>query len=581
MDYKEEIYKKLKEYLEKNDINLEEKEIYGMINKGNEKIGSDISIACFRLAKDLKKAPNQIAEDIINDIKEIPNVAKMEATGPYINIFLNRENYSKNVLENVRNIDLVQKENIGKTVILDYSSPNIAKEFHVGHLKTTVVGAAFRNIFRALGYNALGDNHLGDYGTQFGKLVEGYNLWKDEYTFENPIKDLTDIYVRINALIEKDEEAKKIAIDNFKKLEEGNEEVTRIWKKFVDLSLKEFNRIYDYLGVTFDMYKGEASYSKDMPKVVEMLKEKGLLKESNGLQIVDLEDDGLGIVVIQKGNGSSMYVTRDIATFLYRIEEFDFDKALYVVGSEQIQYFKQVFKIMEKMGVDKKYIDGAKHIAYGLISLPEGKMSTRRGNVIKVEALLKEAIKRVKEKLDEKDDLTEEEKEKIAKQVGIGAVKFSNLSNQLIKDQVFVWDNVLDYAGDSGPYVQYTNARIQSVLREYSSRYENEKGILNNLNDVLENLDKNNFENEYVFNLVKKLSEFKDVVIETAKKYETYILTNYLIELSKSFNQYYNNNKILIDDEDKRKLGIILCESTSNVLTRGMELLGIEMPDKM
>ena len=502
-DFKDIIAKKL----ENEDLNLSYDEIYNLIEIPPQDDMGDFSFPCFTLAKVLRKNPAQIASDLAENL-QIEEFEKITNLNAYLNFFVDRNLYENSVLNEI----LEKKEDYGKNdegngknIVIDFSSVNIAKPFHIGHIRSTVQGDAIRNIHEFLGYNVIATNYLGDYGTQFGKLVEGYNLWKDEYTFENPIKDLTDIYVRINALIEKDEEAKKIAIDNFKKLEEGNEEVTRIWKKFVDLSLKEFNRIYDYLGVTFDMYKGEASYSKDMPKVVEMLKEKGLLKESNGLQIVDLEDDGLGIVVIQKGNGSSMYVTRDIATFLYRIEEFDFDKALYVVGSEQIQYFKQVFKIMEKMGVDKKYIDGAKHIAYGLISLPEGKMSTRRGNVIKVEALLKEAIKRVKEKLDEKDDLTEEEKEKIAKQVGIGAVKFSNLSNQLIKDQVFVWDNVLDYAGDSGPYVQYTNARIQSVLREYSSRYENEKGILNNLNDVLENLDKNNFENEYVFNLVKKL----------------------------------------------------------------------------
>ena len=582
------------------------------IGKGSEKDGSDISIACFRIAKPFSKNPAEMAlelkelieNDINNEDSNIQFIEKVVAVGPYVNVFYKKELVFKNVEDELINKgeDIAKDDkNNSKKVLLDYSSPNIAKQFHIGHLKTTVIGSMLYKLYKALGYQAVGINHLGDYGTQFGKLIEGYNMWKSEYDFSvNPIESLNDIYVRITAACKDDEELLEKCRDNFRKLEEKDPEMVKIWKYFVELSLMEFNKIYEVLNVKFDSYRGESAYSDNIPKAIEFLEEKNVLKESQGAKVVDLEEYGLGTALIQKSNGTSLYITRDILTFLYRINTYDFDKLLYVVASEQNLHFKQLFKIMELAGVDKKYIDGAKHVPYGMVSLPTGKMSTRLGNVIKIEELIEESIKRTYEKLEGKDNLTEEEKKEIAKKVGVGAVIFYNLSNQLIKDQVFVWENVLDFTGDTGPYVQYVNVRINSILNDYKNNeeYINEDGILDILNTeknaeekqtALEKINSLLKDEEFkkllnekeAASVFKKLYEFENILKESAKKTEPYILTNYLIALSKEFNQYYNNNKILTDDSRKRTLGIIICSSVSMILTKGMNILGIDMPTKM
>lgn len=643
---------------------LDEELLATCMQKGNEKEESDISIAVFKLAKHFGTNPNELSQKIAakmqskidsifneleieeiqlendNEIEvedehhnhencdcnhditqidlseillqfEYAGIDKIFTTGPYINIKYDKlEVFNDTVIKTLFKGSKLgeNKENKDKTVVIDYSSPNIAKQFHIGHLKTTVIGSMLYKLHKQLGYKVVGVNHIGDYGTQFGKLIEGYNLWKSEYTFENPIEDLTNIYIRINELCKTDEEVFNRCKDNFKKLEEGDVEVTNIWKMFIDYSLKEFNKIYDVLNVKFDEIRGESAYSNDMPLVVKELNEKGLLKESEGLQIVDLENEDLGVAVIQKSNGSSMYLTRDIATFEYRANTYDFEKSLYVVATEQTLHFKQLFKIMEKLGYDKKYINGAKHIPYGMVSLPTGKMSTRLGNVIKIEELIEEAISKTHEKLSNKDNLTDEEKEKISKQVGVGAIIFYNLSTQLIKDQVFVWDNVLDFTGDTGPYVQYVNVRINSIINDYINDEEyikTDKSLrdlimlklddksdekLEIIEDLLENI--HNEENintleemlnqKEVYNVFKSINEFENILNEAANRYEPYILTSYLIELSKNFNQYYNLNKILTkENETKRKLGIIVCVLVSTILKTGMNILGIDMPEKM
>lgn len=643
---------------------LDEELLATCMQKGNEKEESDISIAVFKLAKHFGTNPNELSQKIAakmqskvdsifneleieeiqlendNEIEvedehhnhencdcnhditqidlseillqfEYAGIDKIFTTGPYINIKYDKlEVFNDTVIKTLFKGSKLgeNKENKDKTVVIDYSSPNIAKQFHIGHLKTTVIGSMLYKLHKQLGYKVVGVNHIGDYGTQFGKLIEGYNLWKSEYTFENPIEDLTNIYIRINELCKTDEEVFNRCKDNFKKLEEGDVEVTNIWKMFIDYSLKEFNKIYDVLNVKFDEIRGESAYSNDMPLVVKELNEKGLLKESEGLQIVDLENEDLGVAVIQKSNGSSMYLTRDIATFEYRANTYDFEKSLYVVATEQTLHFKQLFKIMEKLGYDKKYIEGAKHIPYGMVSLPTGKMSTRLGNVIKIEELIEEAISKTYEKLSDKDNLTNEEKERISKQVGVGAIIFYNLSTQLIKDQVFVWDNVLDFTGDTGPYVQYVNVRINSIINDYINDEEyikTDKSLrdlimlklddksdekLEIIEDLLENI--HNEENintleemlnqKEVYNVFKSINEFENILNEAANRYEPYILTSYLIELSKNFNQYYNLNKILTkENETKRKLGIIVCVLVSTILKTGMNILGIDMPEKM
>lgn len=649
---------------EENLEKLDEELLSSCMQKGNEKEESDISIAVFKLAKHFGTNPNELSQKIAakmqskvdsifneleieeiqlendNEIEvedehhnhencdcnhditqidlseillqfEYAGIDKIFTTGPYINIKYDKlEVFNDTVIKTLFKGSKLgeNKENKDKTVVIDYSSPNIAKQFHIGHLKTTVIGSMLYKLHKQLGYKVVGVNHIGDYGTQFGKLIEGYNLWKSEYTFENPIEDLTNIYIRINELCKTDEEVFNRCKDNFKKLEEGDVEVTNIWKMFIDYSLKEFNKIYDVLNVKFDEIRGESAYSNDMPLVVKELNEKGLLKESEGLQIVDLENEDLGVAVIQKSNGSSMYLTRDIATFEYRANTYDFEKSLYVVATEQTLHFKQLFKIMEKLGYDKKYINGAKHIPYGMVSLPTGKMSTRLGNVIKIEELIEEAISKTHEKLSNKDNLTDEEKEKISKQVGVGAIIFYNLSTQLIKDQVFVWDNVLDFTGDTGPYVQYVNVRINSIINDYINDEEyikTDKSLrdlimlklddksdekLEIIEDLLENI--HNEENintleemlnqKEVYNVFKSINEFENILNEAANRYEPYILTSYLIELSKNFNQYYNLNKILTkENETKRKLGIIVCVLVSTILKTGMNILGIDMPEKM
>lgn len=475
-----------------------------IVEESNENFDSDYSIVCFKLAKEFKKSPLEIAEELKQLFIGISEISYVENISGYINIYLNKEilvNELINEFEQNRESFGINKEeknnNSKKTILVEYSSPNIAKEFHIGHLKTTLIGAYLYRLNKYLGYNTIGINHLGDYGTQFGKLIEGYNLWKDEYDLnENPIEKLTEIYIRINELCNNDEEVLNKCRDNFKKLEEGEKEIVEIWQNFVDLSLKEFNKIYKKLNIKFDEIKGESTYSNDMIKVVQKLEEKGLIKISQGAKIVDLEKEGLGIALIQKSNESSLYITRDIATIFYRINKYDFDECLYIVASEQILHFRQLFRIVELMNIDKKYIKGLKHIPYGMVRLPSGKMSTREGNVIKVSDLLEDAVNKAYEKVIEKNKDDNESKE-IANKVGIGAVVFSNLSTTLIKDQIFDLDEVLNYSGETGPYIQYNYVRIKNLFKE--NKIPNINDI--NINILIENKDS--------YNILRKIYKFR------------------------------------------------------------------------
>lgn len=336
----------------------------------------------------------------------------------------------------------------GKNIIVEYSSPNIAKPFHIGHLRTTLIGNALYNTYKYLGYNTIGINHLGDYGTQFGKMIEGYKRWHDEYEFNEPIEDLTKIYVRINELCKADEEVLEICRDNFKKLEDGAEYETSLWKKMKDLSLDEFNKIYNLLDVSFDAYTGESFYADKMQEVIEKLQDTGKLKESEGAKIIDLEDKGMPPCIISKSNGSSIYATRDLAAILYRSRTYDFDKCLYVVAYEQNLHFKQIFEVSKLLDIEEKYTNGLEHVSYGMVHLKSGKMSTREGNVIKVADLLNEAIERAGKILEEKNPNIEN-KEEIAKKVGIGAIVFNDLANSRIKDEIFDWEQILNFQGET------------------------------------------------------------------------------------------------------------------------------------
>lgn len=409
-------------------------------------------------------------------------------------------------------------------------------------MRSTVIGGALYRIYKYLGYNTIGINHLGDYGTQFGKLIEGYKLWGKEYNIENdPINELTKIYIRINKACKEDEQILEQCRNNFKLLEDGDEYCKQLWEKFRALSLKEFHKVYDLLGSKFDSWNGEAFYTDKMGEVLEILAKTGKLTISQGAQIVDLEDKGINTpCIIQKSNGSTTYATRDLAAILYRARNYDFDKALYVVSYEQTLHFKQVFEVAKLLGIDSKYTDGLKHVAFGMVTLPTGKMSTREGNIVKLEDLLEEAIKRAKAIIEEKN-ASLENKDEVAKKVGVGAVIFNDLANSRIKDEVFDWNQILNFQGETGPYIQYTYVRTKSILEK-----------IKQIPDIKEiKFDK--LEEESAQNIIKLIYNFQDVLEQVTFKEEPSILSRYLIELSKLFSTFYNDNKILVDDGDTQK----------------------------
>ncbi len=571
LNFKSEIAKKIAQI-----VKIETSELETYIEIPKDSTNGDFSFPCFRLAKELKKAPQVIASEIKEKLElEESNdiIEKIDVIGGYLNFYINKNILIKEVLSEINK----EKENYGasdigkgKNIIVEYSSPNIAKEFHIGHLRTTVIGAAFYNIYKYLGYNTIGINHLGDYGTQFGKMIEGYKRWGEEYNLEeNPIEELTKMYIRINDLCKSDEDVLNACRENFRKLEEGDKECIELWNKFKDLSLKEFYKTYDMLGVKFDSLNGESFYSDKMPEVIEILEKSGKLVESQGARIVDLEDKGINTpCIIEKTNGSTTYATRDLAAILYRARTYDFDKCIYVVAYEQNLHFKQVFEVAKLLGLDKKYTDGLTHIAYGMTRLATGRMSTREGNVVKVNELLEESVKRVLDIINEKTPEMEE-KEENAKKIGIGAVIFNNLCTNLIKDQIFDWNIVLNFNGETGPYIQYIYVRTKSVLEKAS--------YMPNLEDV----DFSLLEDEKSFYIIKKIYEFNNILKQVIEKNETSILARYLIELAQGYSNFYNDNKIIVEDKKVQDTRLYLTYAVGNVLKIGMKLLGIEMPTKM
>ena len=554
-------------------VNIDEKELESYIEIPKDTNNGDYAFPCFRLAKELKKAPQIIANDIKSNIQVDENIIeKVEVAGGYLNFYIHQELMTKEVLEEIANHEAYGKSEIGKgkNIVIDYSAPNIAKPFHIGHLRSTVIGGALYNIYKYLGYHTIGVNHLGDYGTQFGKLIEGYKLWGKEYNIEeDPINELTKIYIRINQVCKEDEKVLEQCRMNFKLLEDGDPYCTEIWEKFRKLSLKEFQRVYDLLGSQFDSWNGEAFYSDKMPEVIEILEKSGKLIESQGAKIIDLEDKGISTpCIIQKSNGSTTYATRDLAAILYRARTYDFDKALYIVSYEQTLHFKQVFEVAKLLGIDEKYTNGLKHVPFGMVSLPTGKMSTREGNIVKLEELLNEAIERAKSIIEEKNPELEN-KDEVAKKVGVGAVIFNDLSNSRIKDEVFDWNQILNFQGETGPYVQYTYVRTKSVLEK--------AGYMPKIKDI-------QFEkllDEASKNIIKLLYNFENILEQVTEKEEPSILARYLIELAKGFSNFYNDNKILVEDKDIQNARIYLTYAVGKVLKTGSQLLGIEMPNKM
>ncbi len=539
----------------------------------DDKMG-DYAFPCFKLAKTLKKAPVIIASEIKENIKineEI--IEKMETIGGYLNFYINKTTLIKNVLEEIESKNSKYgKSNIGKekNILIDYSAPNIAKPFHIGHLRSTVIGGALYNIYKYLGYNVIGINHLGDYGTQFGKMIEGYKLWGKEYDLnENPIEKLTEIYVRINNLCKEDENVLNECRNNFKKLEEGDKYCTELWEKFKNLSLKEFQKVYDLLGSSFDSWNGEAFYTDKMPEVIEILRQSGKLEESEGAKIVNLEKAGINTpIIIEKTNGSSTYATRDLAAIMYRARTYNFDKALYVTSYEQNLHFKQVFETAKLLGIDEKYTKSLEHVAFGMVLLKTGKMSTREGNVIKLEELLNEAISRAKAIIEEKNPNLEN-KDEIAKKIGIGAVIFNDLSNSRIKDEIFDWDTILNFQGETGPYIQYMYVRTKSIL-------ENIEKLPTSKEINIEELQDND-----AIKIVKLVYKFENILENVINKNEPSILSRYLINIAQAYSSYYNSNKILVEEKEKRDARIYLTYMVGNILQIGASLLGIKMPEKM
>lgn len=553
-------------------IEINAKELEGYIETPKDSKNGDYAFPCFRLAKELRKAPPAIASEIKEKLELVEEIEKVEVAGGYLNFFINKATLAEEVLEEISKTEQYGKSIVGdgKNIVIDYSAPNIAKPFHIGHLRSTVIGGALYNIYKYLGYNVTGVNHLGDYGTQFGKLIEGYKMWGEEYDIENdPINELTKIYIRINEACKNDEQILENCRNNFKKLEDGDSYCVEIWKKFRELSLQEFQKVYDLLGSKFDSWNGESFYSDKMPEVIDLLQKTGKLVESQGAKIIDLEDKGINTpCIIEKSNGSTTYATRDLAAILYRARTYDFDKALYVTSYEQVLHFKQVFEVAKLLGLDEKYTNGLEHVSFGMVLLPEGKMSTREGNIIKLEELLNEAISRAKEIIEQKNpDL--ENKEEVAKKVGIGAVIFNDMSASRIKDEVFDWNTILNFQGETGPYIQYTYVRTKSVLEKagYLPKIENVK--IDNLSD------------EYSMAILKLIYNFEDILIQVTDKNEPSMLARYLIELAKAYSSFYNENKIIVDDKDVQDARVYLTYAVSQVLKQGANLLGIEMPEKM
>ena len=538
----------------------------------NKEMG-DYSLPCFKLAKEMKKAPQMIANEIKETLKMDENIVeKIDVVNGYLNFYINPKAIITTVFEEIESKKEQYGSSIignGKNIVIDYSSPNIAKPFHIGHLRSTVIGGALYKIYKFLGYNVTGINHLGDYGTQFGKLIEGYKRWGEEYNIEeNPIDELTKIYVRINNLCKEDESVLEECRNNFKKLEDGDPYCTELWQKFRNLSLKEFQKVYDLLDTHFDSLNGEAFYSDKMGEVVNLLEKSGKLTESEGARVIDLEDKQMPPCLIEKTNGSTTYATRDLAAILYRARTYNFDKAIYVTSYEQILHFKQVFEVAKLLGLDEKYTDNLVHVPFGMVMLKTGKMSTREGNIIKLEDLLNEAISRVNKIIEEKNpDL--ENKEETAKRIGIGAVIFNDLYNSRIKDEIFDWDTMLNFNGETGPYLQYMYVRTNSVL-EKAGKVEN-----------LANIDISTLNDEATINLVKTIYSFGDVIKQSAIKDEPYIISRYLINVAQLFSSFYNENKIIVEDEQVKNARVYVTYCTNLVLKIGAELLGIQMPEKM
>lgn len=572
IDFKKEIA----EIIAKNLEGLTEDEIKSMIEIPQDQSMGDYAFPCFRLAKTMRKAPNLIAAELAEKLQGEKIFSEVSPVNAYVNMFVSREEMMKSTVSEV----LEEKENFGKSdiggnrkVIVEFSSPNIAKPFHIGHIRSTVIGNSLSKIYDALGYDVFKINHLGDYGTQFGKMICAYRRWGNrEDVINSPIKTLLGYYTKFHVEVEEHPELEDEARAIFTKLEQGSKEEVELWQWFREESLKEFQRVYDMLGIEFDSYNGESFYSDKMPRFEKELSDKGLLHESNGAQVVDLEEYKLGTALIKKSDGSSLYITRDIAAAVYRKENYDFYKNIYVVATQQNLHFQQLFKIIELMGYD--WANQCVHVPFGMVRLEEGTMSTRHGRVVFLEDVLNGAIEKTREIIEEKNPNIEN-LEEITSQVGIGAVVFNELSNNRIKDYTFKWDQILNFDGETGPYVQYTHARCASLLRKAGEDIVAKAQDPKNVDFAL--LAKS----DSAYELTKLIYAFPGVVEQAGEKYEPSIITRHIIDIAQCFNKFYHDEHIIVDDEVEKTSKIALVIATKRVIATGIGLLGMKAPERM
>lgn len=528
----------------------------------------DFAFPCFRLAKIYRKAPQMIAEDLKNQMEQAEFLSKIENNGGYLNFFVDKEQFAKEIIKqaSVPNFG-GSTEGEGQTICIDYSSPNVAKNFHVGHLRTTIIGNSLYKIFSKLGYHVERINHLGDWGTQFGKLIVAYKKWGNKEEIERDgVEALMKIYVKFHEEAEKDDSLNDEARAWFAKMEQGNEEALSIWQWFKDISLVEYKRTYKLLNMEFDSYNGESFYRDKTGAVVEELKEKNLLVESEGAYIVPLDEYNMAPCLITKKDGSSIYATRDLAAVLYRKKTYNFSKCIYVTGLEQKLHFAQFFKVIDLMGYD--WADQLVHVPYGLVSLEGGKLSTRNGNVIYAEDILRESIDKIREIIEEKNPNLPD-KDEVAHKVGIGAIIFNDLYNQRIKDVIFNWDKILNFDGETGPYVQYTYARAASVLRKAG------------IDQVGEDIDYSVITDDASMNLLKEISRYPEVVKDASEKMEPFIISRFAMSVAQAFNKFYHECQINVENETIKMARLKIVVLTKTILKDALSLLGIDCPEQM
>lgn len=563
INFKEEV----KEIILGFDTGLTEKEISDLIEIPPNSDMGDYAFPVFKLAKTFRKAPNLIAEELAKKEFNNENIKKIVNVGPYVNFFVDNSKLVESVLTETVKDDFGSSHiGVGKNVVFDFSSTNIAKPFHIGHLRSTVIGNAIRNIMKYQGFNTTGVNYIGDYGTQFGMMISAYLKWGDEDKINaDPIKELLNLYVKYNKIAKEDESYMDEARDWFDKLEKKDPTAVKLWSWFREISLKEFQRVYDLLGVEFDNFNGESFHSQFIGDALEAIDKKNLLEESDGAMIINLDDENLPPVLIKKSNGSSTYLTRDIATAMYRRKTYDFYKNVYVVASQQKLHFEQLRAVLKKMGFD--WWNDCEHVSFGMVSMKDGSMKTREGKVIFLEDVLNRAIDKTKSIIEERNPNLED-KEEVAKQVGVGAVIFQDLFNNRIKDYTFDWDQVLNFDGETGPYTQYTFARSCSIL---------DKGEF----ELKDNSKFDLLVDDTEIDIVKHLSKFEEVLLNATEKYEPSFLTRYTVELAKLFNKFYANCPINTVEDELKYQRLYLTYSVNKCLKLSLSLLGIEAPVRM